>query len=51
MHCHFVFVTAVIESNIRVMQKIVGKPLLDVFLTVAGTDYKLGVTIVGIGQK
>ena len=48
MNGHLILSISVVEGDIRVMKEIVGKPLLDILLLVASTDYKLGMTIIGI---
>ena len=48
MYRHFVLPVSEVKAYVAVVQEIVGKPLLDVFLLISGTDNKLIVSIVGI---
>ena len=48
MNGHLVLTVTVVEGDVRVMQEVVGKPLLDILLLVTSTDDKLGMAIIGI---
>ena len=48
VNSHFVLAITVVKGNVRVVQEIVSKPLLDILLFVASADNKLSMTIVGI---
>lgn len=43
---HLVAVAAVVERHIGVVEEIVGEPFLDVFLSVAGADDEVGMSVV-----
>ena len=45
---HLVAPMGVVERDVGTVEEIVGEPLLDELLLIAGTDDKLGMAIVGI---
>ena len=45
---HLILTITVIKGHIRVMQEVVGEPLLDILLLVTGADYKLSMSVIGI---
>ena len=48
MESHLVLVVAEVKRDVAIMQEIVGKPLLDILLTIACTDDELIMPVIGI---